>query len=737
MSWEGVRHPALTRSRLSRGAVVYLRQSTLGQVETNWGSGELQRDLVRKAEAYGFADVQLIADDMGKSGSRTVGRVGWQSMLQRIEADLVGAVFAYDVKRLSREVRDFSDLVTYAREHDVVLVLDGRVLDPRDPGDAAQVYVLATFAEIDNRTRADLFRRSRREKAKKGVIVSNLPVGWVKLPNGQYGFDPEAKPAIEYIYDVYRRISSVRRSVRTLNQEGFKVPTRYRGRGRKIKWKKATQARITRFLRLEAYSGTYVYGKSEHRPEFGKTSKGLPKRRPVDAAEQVRVVGLFPAYITPEEQARFLEQLAANKFDKRGRPARGAALLQGKLVCGKCGAKMTPCYVPEGRGAHRYQCTYNSASTGVAPCFSVQGAEVDAAVECAFLSRVARPTEESLLAALEAQRDSHQTHLERIDAERKRLEYAENLAEERYECCDPRNRLVASHLEERWEAAKAERIAFEKYLALTPPCDSETASLDELTKLREIVADVPALWRDEAVTNVDRKLMLACLIEWVRVANTTESIELTISWKDGSETRHRRWRRAGVDRLISDWHAAGKTAAEIQKLLEIGDSTTGQTWPRTKAAVYQALRRLGLRPNPGRQTAESEREHMRHLFERGRTLPQIAEERNVAGSRSPLGMQWNANAVYNAIGGNLGRFDRHEDLHRRVLDDAKQRGLTNKQAAEEFNAREIPRVTGRPWTADIVRQRRTFLNRKAREVSSDTPADHKETRTDEGGWEDE
>ncbi len=735
MTESPLQHPALTKERLSKTAIVYLRQSTLGQVEENWGSGELQRRLVEKAEAYGCADVLVIGDDMGKSGSRTEGRLGWQDMMLRIRAGLAGTVFAYDVKRLSREVRDFSELIHYAREHNVALVLDGRVLDPRDPGDAAQAYVMATFAELDNRTRADLFRQTRRQKAEKGAIVSSLPVGWVKLPSGVYDFDPETKPTIEYIHDLYRRTGSVRRTVRVLNDEGVKVPTRYRGR--KLRWEQATQARVTRLLRLEAYAGIYTYGKTEHQPEFGKYPGGLPRRRPVAESKQVRVTGLFPAYITPEERTRFLEQMAASEFHKRDRAGQGVGLVQGKLVCGECGDKMTPCYVPEGRGAHRYQCTYGSAKTGADPCMSVQGAEVDAAVERAFLSAVSQPTQDSLRAALEAEEGSKRSKVDRLEAERERLAYVEHRAEERYGCVDPRNRLVAAELEAQWEKAKKERKAFEEYVALNPPPEAKETVSEQLEELCRIVADVPALWSDDAITNVDRKLMLACLIDRVMVTNTAESIELSILWNSGVETQHRRWRRAGVDRLIADWHAAGKTAAEIQKLLEVGDPTTGQTWPRTKSAVYQALRRLGLRPNPGRQTPKPERDHMRELFGRGLTLPQIAEERNAAGSRTPFGRLWNANGVYNAIGGKLGRFDRHEDLHREVLDDAKRRGLTNKQAAEEFNAREIPRVTGRQWTADAVRQRRRFLNRKTREGAAKPSPDQKATQPDDGGSEDE
>jgi hypothetical protein len=75
------------------------------------------------------------------------------------------------------------------------------------------------------------------------------------------------------------------------------------------------------------------------------------------------------------------------------------------------------------------------------------------------------------------------------------------------------------------------------------------------------------------------------------------------------------------------------------------------------------------------------------------------------------GKTWALSTLEYWLGGG-GRREQLEELHRTVLDDAKRRGLTNREAAEEFNRREIPRERNREWTADVVRQRRAQLKRR-------------------------
>ena len=73
-------HPLITAEHLKRKALVYLRQSSLEQVEKNTGSQAYQRNQVELARDYGWPEdlIEVIEDDLGKTGSSVDRRSGWQ-----------------------------------------------------------------------------------------------------------------------------------------------------------------------------------------------------------------------------------------------------------------------------------------------------------------------------------------------------------------------------------------------------------------------------------------------------------------------------------------------------------------------------------------------------------------------------------------------------------------------------------------------------------------------------------
>lgn len=81
---------------LRRKAVVYVRQSTQSQVMTNLESQRRQYDLVEVARQHGFAQVEVIDDDLGRSASGTVARPGFDRLVAWICAGKVGAVLCFD-----------------------------------------------------------------------------------------------------------------------------------------------------------------------------------------------------------------------------------------------------------------------------------------------------------------------------------------------------------------------------------------------------------------------------------------------------------------------------------------------------------------------------------------------------------------------------------------------------------------------------------------------------------------
>lgn len=85
---------------------------------------------------------------------------------------------------------------------------------------------LASFTQYDNKKRAEHMSNARMAKARAGAVVSSLPVGWIKGPDGKYDFDPEVKDAIPAIIDTFRQQRSIRRTIKALAEAGIKVPCR-------------------------------------------------------------------------------------------------------------------------------------------------------------------------------------------------------------------------------------------------------------------------------------------------------------------------------------------------------------------------------------------------------------------------------------------------------------------------------------------------------------------------------
>ncbi len=99
-------HPKITPEHFGRGAVVYVRQSTMGQVAEHTESQRRQYALAESARLLGFASVTVIDDDLGRSGSGLVERPGFQKLVASVCSGAIGAVFCIEASRLARNGRD-------------------------------------------------------------------------------------------------------------------------------------------------------------------------------------------------------------------------------------------------------------------------------------------------------------------------------------------------------------------------------------------------------------------------------------------------------------------------------------------------------------------------------------------------------------------------------------------------------------------------------------------------------
>jgi DNA invertase Pin-like site-specific DNA recombinase len=170
-----------------------------------------------------------------------------------IDGDQVGAVFAANISRLARNVYDFEVFRMRAALHRTLLYSDGRLSDPANSNDTFSSQIMAMVASFENRKRAELMVQSRLAKAERGEVVSKLPVGWIKGPDGKYDFDPETEDRIRMIIETFWQTRSVRQTVKALVKAGIEIPCSKRSQ--RIHLFRPTLGRVTFILTDPAYAG--------------------------------------------------------------------------------------------------------------------------------------------------------------------------------------------------------------------------------------------------------------------------------------------------------------------------------------------------------------------------------------------------------------------------------------------------------------------------------------------------
>jgi len=301
------RHSAITAEHLGRKAIVYIRQSS----RENAGTA-VQRDQVDVARAYGWPEhlIEVLDEDLGKSGSSVQQRSGWQKMLAEIAANSVGAVFVANISRIGREMLPIEELRILAAFHGTILWLGNRFSDPNDPNDTVLTQITASFAQYENKKRTEHICKARMAKARQGLAVSSLPVGWIKTADGKFDYDPGVKKTIHAIIDTFMKVRSIQGTVKVLARVGIKVPSR---RGRKVKFVRPSPNNVRRILVNPAYSGTYVFGKTESRRNGPVLATGQSARLKVPEHRWVKIPNHHPAYMTEEQQQEIKLILSRSK----------------------------------------------------------------------------------------------------------------------------------------------------------------------------------------------------------------------------------------------------------------------------------------------------------------------------------------------------------------------------------------------------------------------------------------
>lgn len=591
----------LTAEHLKRRAIVYIRQSTPIQVSHNLESQRRQYALADQARQLGFQQVEVIDEDLGRSGSGQVERPGFARLVAEVCTGGVGAVFCVEASRLARNGRDWHHLIELCGLVRALVVDPDGVYDPGLLNDRLLLGLKGTMSEFELNLLRQRCQEAIRQKARRGELQFALPVGYRWAPNGKVEMDPDRRiqQAIELVFAKIIEFGSARQVLLWFRGERVSLPAvMYGESGRELVWKLPVYNTIWHMLRNPMYAGAYAFGKTEARTRVvaGRARKTIGHSKSLDNWT-VLIRDHHPGYITWEQFERNQTLLADNAHMKsRMEPKAGRggrSLLAGLLRCRRCGRMLHVAYSGKRPGVPRYHCRGAHLNHGVAWCISFGGLRPDQAIAAEVLKAVGGNAVDAAVEAATRIAEQRSQQRRAIVLELEQAQYEARLAARRYETVDPDNRLVAAELESRWNAALRKVSEVEDRVRQIDTASQGSAKIPDKETLLSLAQDLPALWNAETTDMRLKQRITRILIEEivVDVDDSTREIVMMIHWAGG---RHSELR---VKKNLTGHHSR----RTILEAIEIIRQMAGR-FPDDQIAA--TLNRLGLKTGSGNNWVE-------------------------------------------------------------------------------------------------------------------------------------
>ena len=384
------------------------------------------------------------------------------------------------------------------------------------------------------------------------------------------------RAAIEYLFRCFEQTGSAHAVVKQFAAEGLKFPGRHGVGGPhagELYWKPLRHDMVLFTLHNPRYAGAYFYGRRKTFTDIDGHTRTVLKSRD---QWTVLIKDAHPGYVTFEQYEHNQETLAANaaahsETERSAGPAReGPALLQGLVVCGKCGKRMTVNYHKRCSGelVPNYHCSREGIATGTPPCQTINGAGVDEAIATLVLEQLTPLAIEAALAVSTelAQRAADADRIRQMGVQR--AEHAADAARRRYLAVDPTNRLVADQLEADWNAKLRELADAKDEYERATKAGNRPLTDQQQTRIRALAADLPALWRNPATPMRERKRLIRLLLTDVTLIDAGEQITAHVRLSGGQQ------HTLQLPRPLRAWEQHTTPASTIELIEQLLDEHT-------------------------------------------------------------------------------------------------------------------------------------------------------------------
>jgi DNA invertase Pin-like site-specific DNA recombinase len=578
----------VTTAHRAKLAYIYVRQSTAGQVRQHQESTELQYHLVDRAVGLGWPRerVAVIDDDLGKSGTSSLERHGFQRLISEIGLGKAGLVLSLDASRLARNNRDWHQLLELCSIFGVLIADGERLYEPTAYHDRLLLGLSGIMSEAELHQLRVRLHQGERQNAARGELRMPLPAGLARVRDGAIILHPDeqVQARLGFVFHKFRELHSARAVMLELQRHDLSLPVRplCGPAPHEIEWMPATTARVLSVLHNPRYAGAHVYG--QHQPDPQRRRPGQPHptivRLPVERWP-VCLKDAHPSYITWEEfmanQSRLLSNATRPRRDRAGAPRKGQALLQGIAICGRCGHRMSLHYSGPKGDYPVYKCEVDARADGSPRCQEVRALTVDAQIERLVLETLS-PDQIALAVAAVGELESQTKLLEqqwRLKCER--AHYEVERARRQYDQVEPENRLVARSLERVWEEKLRQQEATEQAYQAWQREQAGPLSSEERAAVLSLAENFGRVWR--IADAIERKRIVRLVIRDVALDQSRDRglVRVRITWQTGAISEHqvqRRVRSYGVcestpvlQKRLRELARAGKFDREIAAIL--------------------------------------------------------------------------------------------------------------------------------------------------------------------------
>jgi DNA invertase Pin-like site-specific DNA recombinase len=534
----------VTPQHLRKTAYVYLRQSSMGQVRNHRESTERQYALQDRARSFGWlpSRIKVLDGDLGCSGSSTTDRTDFKTLVAEVSLGNAGAVLALEASRLARSNADWHRLIEICGITRTLIIDEDGCYDPSDFNDGLLLGLKGTIAQAELHFIRLRLQGAKLSKAKKGELRFPLPVGYVFDEANRIVKDPDdqVRSAVDLVFTAFLETGSAYGVVHRFSEENLLFPKRSYGGvwAGKLQWGRLTDSRALAILKNPSYAGIYTFGRYRCVKEIledGEVRSRIAKMPRDEWLVEIR--DHHEGYTSFEQHLKNLDAIEHNRTNPKesvlSGPAReGLAMLQGLLICGSCGRRLTPRYRGNGGLYPIYECNWRKREgLSKTSCMSVQAGYLDRAIEKRVWEIV---NKDNLKLAIDAY-DILQQRERQISAQWKlrlqRAEYEAQLAQKRYEEVDPGNRLVASTLEQRWNDALVELEDVQNQI-MDLQQKENVVSAQRREDVLELARDLPRLWKSKATSTKDKKRILQLLIQDITVERPVRGrVILHLRWQ--------------------------------------------------------------------------------------------------------------------------------------------------------------------------------------------------------------